>query len=148
MLPTSMRTSHTVWTVDMEFEELIPNPLSCVLFEDKETKRWVGHCLDFDLATSGRDEDTAWLNLKAIVRTHVEHCFTNWQEGLMRRKAPEEFFAVLAALKEVQTEYRSDKISFTLVPPKMDSVPSLWMHGFEGGSLSEFAESGALQAIN
>src|SRR5580692_3890336 len=98
-------------------KSLIPNPLSCLLFEDAETKRWVAHCLEFDLVTSGKDEDAAWANLKSVVKTHVEHCFTNWQKGLKQQASADEF-ALFALLKERQKEYRSEKISFNLVPPQ------------------------------
>jgi len=127
---------------------LIPNPLSCLLFEDGESKRWIAHCLDFDLATSGKDEDAAWKNLKSAVRTHVEHCFTNWQSGLAK-KASEKEFALFEFLRETQKEYRSDKISFNLIPPKTElTISSLWMHGFEGGNLDGLALGGTVQAVH
>ena len=152
MLPVTTRCARNVarWkkVIYMKMAENpeIPNPLSCLLFVDGETKRWVAHCLDFDLATSGRDEDAAWSNLKAVVRLHVEHCFTHWQDAF-KKKAPEEDFIRFAALKEEQKEFRSEKISFKLVPPKA-VVPPLWMHGIEGRMWNGSPQSDSISQIH
>jgi hypothetical protein len=108
----------------------IPDVLRCLLTPDVETGRWLGHCLEFDIVTSGKDPDSAWKNLKAVVRLHVEHCFTNWQEGLTEFRASDEEIAVFEALKERQL-FRSDKITFTLIPPQKDELHPLWMQGVE-----------------
>ncbi len=113
-------------------ERKIPDVLSCVLFVDNESNKWVAHCLDFDLATSGRDEDAAWKNLKTVVRVHVENCFTHWPDALKKR-ASEEEWQQFNALKLEQREFRSEKITFNLVPPKTSEMKPLWMHGFEAG---------------
>lgn len=81
--------------------DLIPDVLRCLLQVDPETRRWNGHCLDLDLATSGKDAEEAWKNLRAVVRLHVEHCFTNWQQGLKFRANDDEI-AVFEALKTKQ----------------------------------------------
>ena len=73
----------------MTSEVHIPKILSCLLTLDKETGRWNGHCLDFDIVTSGVDEDEAWQNLKAVVRLHVEECFNKWPDGLKRTASQE-----------------------------------------------------------
>jgi predicted RNase H-like HicB family nuclease len=134
----------------MNFEAetpVVPSPLRCLLFVDKETSRWVAHCLDFDLATSGKDEDAAWDNLKSVVRLHVEHCFTHHHEAF-NKKASEAEFARFEALKKVQPEFRSEKISFRLVPPKTQFSAPLWMHGFEGSASLESFGAGSLQPIH
>jgi hypothetical protein len=91
----------------------------------------MGHCLDFDIVTSGKDEDRAWRNLMGVVRLHVEHCFTHWQDGL-KFKATDQEIAIFEALKEKQPEFRSEKITFNLIPPKktIDLQP-LWIQGIE-----------------
>ena len=126
---------------------VVPNPLSCLLFVDKETKRWVAHCLDFDLATSGKDEDAAWDNLKSVVRLHVEHCFTHFHDAFNKKASTEEFER-FEALKKAQPEFRSEKISFKLVPPKTPAVPALWMHGFEGSAWNEPSQCSSVPQIH
>lgn len=123
----------------------IPDVLRCFLFEDAATKRWVAHCLDFDIVTSGKDEDLAWSNLKSVVRLHVEHCFTHWQEAFKKR-APDEDFVRFETLSQQQPLARTDKISFKLVPPKAQFVPNFWMKGVEGEP--SHAVSGSIPTIH
>jgi predicted RNase H-like HicB family nuclease len=112
-------------------DNLIPDVLRCLLQIDTETGRWNGHCLDLDLATSGKDAEEAWKNLRAVVRLHVEHSFTNWQQGLKFRANDDEI-AVFEALKAKQ-RVRSEKITFNLVPPKDhgQGVSPLWIEAVE-----------------
>jgi hypothetical protein len=120
----------------MSDHNLFPDVLRCLLTPDQETGRWNGHCLDLDVATSGKDADQAWHNLRAIVRLHVEHCFTNWQDGLKFRASDEEV-ATFEALK-TKHRVRSEKITFNLVPPqKFEEPPPLWIEAVEdeGGVL-------------
>jgi hypothetical protein len=112
--------------------EMIPKVLRCLLTEDPETGRWNGHCLEFDLATSGIDPDQAWNNLRAVVRLHVENCFTHWQEGLKFRASAEEV-ALFELLKKQEQPFRSEKITFNLVPPQRpeELLAPLWIQGIE-----------------
>jgi hypothetical protein len=113
-----------------DHENIIPKVLRCLLQADPETGRWNGHCLDLDLATSGKDPDQAWLNLRAVVRLHVEHCFTHWQDGLKFRATPDEI-AVFEALEKHQP-VRREKMTFNLVPPQTrEELPSLWIEAAE-----------------
>jgi hypothetical protein len=109
----------------------IPRIFSCLLGPDNETGRWIAHCLDFDLVTSGKTEDDAWKHLLRIVKMHVEHCFTHRPEGLQHEADPTEW-TLFKALKQ-QTEFiRSEKISLTLVPPPEDeSLNFFWIKGVE-----------------
>jgi hypothetical protein len=111
--------------------QLIPEVLRCLLQHDQETGRWNGHCLDLDLATSGETSEVAWKNLRAVVRLHIEHCFTNWQEGL-KFCASDSEIAVFEALKAKQP-VRSEIIQLNLVPPKdrRPSMPALWIQAVE-----------------
>jgi predicted RNase H-like HicB family nuclease len=102
-----------------------PDVLRCLLKPDPESKKWVGHCLDFDLVTSGRTLDSAWDNLRAVVKLHVEHCFTHHRDGLEFR-ASENDFAVFDALKRASTFVRTEKITFDLVQPEFD-LPPVWV---------------------
>lgn len=109
----------------------IPKILRCLLTVDQETGRWLGHCLDFDIVTSGKDEDRAWKNLVSVVRLHVEHCFTHWQDGL-KFHADENCVALFEALKQKQEMFRSEKVTFNLIPPtKTEHLAPLWMQGVE-----------------
>ena len=115
----------------MSDQNLIPPVLRCLLHHDVETGRWNGHCLDLDLATSGKTADQAWENLRAVVRLHVEHCFTNWQDGLKFRATSDEIssFEKLKLLHGA----RSEKITFNLVPPQKqeEPPPPLWIEAVE-----------------
>ncbi len=125
---------------------MIPEMLRCLLTKDAETQRWLAHCLDLAIVTSAKDEDVAWDNLKSVVRLHVEHCFTHWQEGLTFR-ASENEIAVFEALKKKQKFCRTDKITFNLIPPQATECPPLWMEGVEltEGAVSVLPESVAVQ---
>jgi hypothetical protein len=119
--------------MENQAESLIPEVLRCLLTKDVQTGRWLGHCLDFDIVTSGKDEDSAWNNLKAVVRAHVESCFTHWQDGL-KFKASSQEIALFEALKEKQELFRSDKIEFRLTPLKrseLHPLHPLWIQGVE-----------------
>jgi len=125
----------------------IPEVLRCLLTRDVETGRWIGHCLDFDIVTSGRDPEIAWMNLKAVVRAHVESCFTHWQKGLTF-KASDEDIAIFEALKKHQ-RFRSDKIEFKLLAPKNAELHPLWMEGMElNDRIVEANPISALSAVN
>jgi hypothetical protein len=115
----------------------IPAKISCLLRQDGETGRWEGHCLDFDLVTSGSTEDVAWENLKKVVKRHVEHCFTNWQPGLTRRRASQCAFDAFNKLVQEDRPFRQDKLSLILEEPEHDqehwlkaiAFPPEWIAG-------------------
>src|ERR1051325_7732009 len=95
----------------------IPDPIKCILSIDQETGLWVGRCLDFGLVTSGKTAESAWTNLKSVVKLHIEHCFTNDEFRLSKHRAPDEDFTDF----DHQTQHdhvRSDKIELNLVAPK------------------------------
>lgn len=110
----------------LEGTELIPSVLSCLLAKDAETGRWLGHCLDFDIVTSGLDQDKAWQNLKEVVRLHVEQCFTNWPLGLSRG-ASQETWKILNDLVDPSKPFRQEKIHLNLVAPTQEDQ---WMKAF------------------
>lgn len=111
----------------LEGTEIIPPVLSCLLTKDKETGRWIGHCLDFDIVTSGLDDDLAWKNLKEVVTLHVENCFTHWQPGL-RRSASQERWQVFNRLCDPAKPFRQEKIHFHLVAAPIPDEQ--WMKAF------------------
>jgi|SRR5580658_7682214 hypothetical protein len=125
---------------------VIPDVLSCLLSQDGETKFWIGHCLNFDLVTSGKDPDSAWENLRAVIKTHVEHCFTHHPEGLSF-KAPEGDWTLFDALKTKQPLMRTEKITLRLVAPQTEQIPAFWIQGVESSFLGEKREQTAASAI-
>lgn len=106
----------------------IPDLLSCVLSRDEETGRWLGHCLDFDLVTSGKTEDEAWKNLRGVVKMHIEHCFTHHRAGLTLR-ADEEEWDLFRASSRTQPA-RRDKIVLNLIPPP-EHEHTFWIQAIE-----------------
>jgi hypothetical protein len=125
----------------LEGMELLPPVLSCLLTKDKETGRWGGHCLDFDIVTSGLDEDLAWENLKQVVRLHVENCFTHWQLGL-KRSASQERWQVFNRLRDPNKPFRQEKIHFDLVAPPLPDEQ--WMAAF---ALPEGTDCGHIESV-
>jgi len=109
----------------------IPKPIECLITPDRETTLWNAHCLDFDLISSGKTPEAAWVNIKAVVRLHIEHSFTHDRAGLRRHEASPELRAIFKKLKEQKT-VRSDKIELNLLPPKEpEHAADLWIQGVE-----------------
>jgi predicted RNase H-like HicB family nuclease len=111
----------------------MPKKFSCLLSPDMETGRWNGHCLDFDIATSGKDEESAWQNLKLIVRYHIEDCFEKWPEGLSRT-ASQDRWKRFEFLRAKGGMFRQDKIHLNLVTPTEDD---LWISMCRHSALSK-----------
>lgn len=109
----------------------LPERIRCLLDQDDQTGAWIGHCLDFDLVTSGESPDLAWNNLKSVVKLHIEHCFTHDQNGLDFHRAPDEDFALFEKLTNDHRLFRSDKINLNLVAPKAPDQISFWIQGAE-----------------
>jgi hypothetical protein len=134
----------------MSEKPIIPDVLSCLLSQDPETKNWIGHCLDFHLVTSGKNPDSAWSNLRSVITTHVEHCFTHHRDGLQFRAAQSEW-DLFEALKKQQPIRRTEKITLRLVAPQTEDGPAFWIQGVESAFLGEGREQAAgatVQAIN
>jgi hypothetical protein len=129
-----------------KLEEILANPLSCLLSHDQETNRWNGHCLDLDLATSAKDEEAAWEGLKGVVRMHIESCVRAGRTCFEHSASKEEFEA-FHRLKEVQKDIRSEKIVLRLVPRNKADVPPIWMLGVEEG-LGVESESRVVQTVH
>ena len=125
---------------------VIPDVLSCLLTQDGETKFWIGHCLNFDLVTSGKDPDSAWENLRAVIKTHIEHCFTHHWDGL-KSEAPRADWLLFDALKNKQPLMRTEKITLRLIAPQTEQVPPFWIQGVESDFLGEGREQAAGTAI-
>lgn len=128
----------------------IPEVLRCLLTKDTVTGRWLGHCLDFDIVTSGEDEDKAWTNLKAVVRAHVEACFAQWQDGLKFRASNNEI-DLFETLKVRQQNFRSDKLELKLTPPpEVKPLHPFWIQGVEWveGVARGENKTSTLQAVN
>src|SRR5258707_63699 len=85
--------------------------LSCTLSRDAETSRWLAHCLNFDLITSGKDQDSAWQNLIRIVRAHIEHSLTFHHAGDLVLRASDEEWELFNRSKKSQKNFRSEKVT-------------------------------------
>jgi hypothetical protein len=110
----------------------VPETLSCLLTFDKATERWVGRCLDLDLATSGKTDKAAWENLGKVIKAHVETCWRRNREALKKHRAPQEDWDLFNHLSAKNKPARSDKITFDLVEPEFaEEVVQLWMTGLE-----------------
>jgi hypothetical protein len=111
----------------------IPEVISCLISQDGSSKRWIGHCLDFNLVTSGKDPDKAWAHLCGVIKVHVEHCFTHHHDGLKFRAA-DEHWQLFENLKKKQKMMRTEKITLRLVERKDGSgEPPFWVQGVEAG---------------
>lgn len=118
----------------MREEDIIGKVLSCLLSKDERTGRWLAHCLDFDLMTSAKTQDTAWENLRKVVRVHIEHCFTFHQDGLKLEAEPQEwsdFKNIEHRLKAEELPIRTEKITLKLNPPRTLAEFELWIRGVE-----------------
>lgn len=114
-----------------ENEEVkIPDVLSCLITHDAATNRWLGHCLDFDLITSGKTPDAAWEHILGVVKVHVENCFTHHRAGL-RFRARQQHWDLFEALNKKTDLFRQEKITLRLVQPEEEQQPPVWMKGIE-----------------
>jgi hypothetical protein len=125
---------------------VIPGVLSCLLTQDEETKLWLGHCLDFNLVTSGKSPDGAWTNLRAVIKTHVEHCFTNHRDGLGFRAGSQDW-RLFDELKKKQPMMRTEKITLRLVAPETEQIPAFWMQAAESTLLGGGRDDDACAAV-
>ncbi len=67
----------------------IPAKLSCLLTLNPETDRWIAQCLDFNIVTSGDDDNSAWESLQKVLKLHIDECLTLSPENLQIKAAPE-----------------------------------------------------------
>jgi predicted RNase H-like HicB family nuclease len=118
-------------------------PIRCLLNSDPASGRWVAHCLDFDLVTSGKTDEAAWTNIKAVVKLHIEHCFTHDNDGMFKHRVDQELIDSFDAGKGL-TEVWSDKIRLNLVAPKKeaDDKITFWIKGVE------LAQTSTIQAVH
>lgn len=103
--------------------------LSCLSYVDEETGLYLSHCLNFDIMESGKTEEEAWQNVKLAVKYYVEHCYQNYQEGLVQG-APREKWAEFAEVaKHAVRPPRFEVIEFELRPPLPENEVPVWMQG-------------------
>ena len=104
--------------------------LSCLMGWDEETKLHLAHCLNFDLMECGKTEDEAWGNLKAAVKQYIEHCYSNYPQGLAESGSREEWERFAESLKYNERPSRVETIQLELGQPFLaeDNNP-IWMQG-------------------
>lgn len=101
--------------------------LSCLSSRDQETGMYLSHCLNFDIMECGKTAEEAWQNLKISVKSYVEHCYTNYQEGLIEA-APQEKWDEFAAAATRRAP-RMEQIEIELRPPLPEHESPVWMQG-------------------
>lgn len=100
--------------------------LACIIGRDPETGLFLGHCLNYDLMESGSTPDEAWQKLKAVVKAHIEHCYTHYRKGLEVTASRQEWARFAELLKENKDSLTVEKIEIQLTAPLADEVP-IWM---------------------
>jgi len=110
----------------------LPELFRCLL--EKEQNLWVAHCLDFDLATSGKTEDEAWKRLLKVVKMHVEHCFTHRPDGLELRASQDQWDLFDRLVRNRKGPIRTEKISLTLIPQPQDQADFFWIQGVDAAN--------------
>jgi predicted RNase H-like HicB family nuclease len=107
--------------------------LSCLMGKDAETGLFLGHCLNFDLVTSGKTEDEAWQNLKTIIKAHFEYCYANYPDGL-RMSATVDEWKNFAHRLETGGQSVVEKLEIELRPPLPEVEVPIWIQGVTGGT--------------
>lgn len=120
----------------------IPKHIKCLLSVDQETKLWIGHCLDFDLKTSGKSQQSVWVNLKSVVKLHIEHSFANAPERMNAHRAPMADWDCFMNLSP--RDGLRDKIELDLIPAHVNTEDDIWINGVEIGCL----ETTHVQSVN
>jgi hypothetical protein len=100
--------------------------LACTIERDADTGLFLGHCLTFDLMESGQTEQVAWERLKAAVKAHIEHCYTNYQPGLEVTASREEWSKYAKFLGENRESLVVEEIEIDLKPPLVGVEP-IWV---------------------
>ncbi len=106
--------------------------LSCLTSVDEETNLHLAHCLNFDLMECGKTQDEAWLNLKTSLKHYIEHCYTNFTEGLTESASREEWEQYVALLRQGGGKpARVDEIHLELKSPMPDCSAPVWLQGVQ-----------------
>ena len=103
--------------------------LSCLSFRDKETGMYLSHCLNFDIMECGKTEEEAWQNVKLAVKYYVEHCYTNYQQGLIETAPQEKWNEFAESVKYSNKLPRMETIEIELRPPLPEHEYPVWMQG-------------------
>src|SRR5437870_1711213 len=96
-----------------------PYNLSCLVWQDEQTKMYVGHCLNYDLMDSGPTAESAWIRLKNVVKNHIEYCYTSNREGLRRVANKETWDRFFTLVKNNPGQLRVEKLDLELREPSL-----------------------------
>jgi hypothetical protein len=77
----------------------------------------IGHCLDFDLAVSGKDRAEVEARLDILVKAHVEICLRTGNYSGLKRTAPDEFWNRFSAGKKIEPDKPFLKIEIPEIVP-------------------------------
>jgi hypothetical protein len=114
-----------------------PN-LSCVVKKDEDTGMFVGHCLNYDLMDSGKTPQKAWENLRFVVKSHIEFCYTHHQSGLKRTATQRDwdrfFEAMQQAIESDPSCIHFEKLELDLKPPTLpEHEMGIWIQKVQCG---------------
>jgi hypothetical protein len=99
---------------------------------DRESKKHLAHCLNFDLMECGNSADEAWENLKGVVKHFIEYSYTNNPESLTVSADAADWKRFAEALKDSTKPERVDSISIEYRPPLPELSAPIWMQGVNG----------------
>jgi predicted RNase H-like HicB family nuclease len=104
-----------------------PN-LSCLIERDKATGTYIGHCLNYDLMDSGKTPQEAWENLKFVMKSHIEFCYTHLQSGLKRTAKRRDWDRFFEAIQSDPSSVIAEKLELDLKPPTLpEQEMGIWI---------------------
>lgn len=115
--------------------EISNQSLSCLTYLDESTGVFISHCLNYDLMDCGPTCDVAWQNLKIVMKNHIEFCYTNYPEGLMRKPARREKWDIFFnALRANPKDLIVEKMELELKPPSLpERELEFWIQRVQSG---------------
>lgn len=109
--------------------------LSCLVTRDKVTRSYIGHCLDYDLMECGADAETAWKNLKNVIKRQLEHSNQTKAAVINRQARKECWDAFFEAMMRNPGNLKVETIDIDLPAPLPENEIGIWLQKF---TLEEF----------
>lgn len=105
--------------------------LSCLTWNDKDTKVWISHCLNYDLMETGESADESWKNMKIVLKHHIEHCYTRYPQGLSRSAPKEQWQEFYISLQKNPEGLTVEKLDIDPLPPLPEYEVPIWLTGVQ-----------------
>lgn len=102
-------------------------PLHIAVRQDKDSGAFVAHCLTLDLMECGNTPESAWQNLKGVIKAHLEYCYTHNQQGQERSAAQEDWDRYYESIRRNPEDVRVEQIQIELRPPTAEREIPLWI---------------------